>query len=71
VNPVHVSSGTRVFPWRWNICRLVLVGVSAVHVTAPQVLGPPASYTRDRKLPLEAYEMTWIQSTDSARPPTA
>ena len=48
---VQVPSGVAVLPVRTLSARLVPAGSPAVHVASTQVADPPASRTRDRKVP--------------------
>ena len=69
VKAVHVLSGTAVSPvWTLRVSP-VLVGVAPVHVNVPQSARAPASWIRERKLPLWAYGVSRIQSTARAVPP--
>jgi hypothetical protein len=69
VNAVHVLSGTAVSPVRTLRVSVVLVGTAPVQLKVPQSARPPASWIRERKLPLWAYGVNRIQSTATAVPP--
>ena len=71
-NAVHVASGTGVSPCRTKNATLVPAGTCAVHASAPQFTALPAfpaSITRDRNVPADAYGPMRIQSTVSAPSP--
>src|SRR6266850_2176735 len=68
-NAVHVASGTGVSPCRTENVALVPDGTCAVHAKVLQLTVLPASTTRDRNVPLDAYGPMRIQSTVSAPSP--
>ena len=70
-NAVHVASGTGVSPCRTRNTAPAPGGALAVHDSVPQFTALPASKTRDRNVPLDAYGPMRIQSTVTTPVPAA
>ena len=55
VNALHEPSGAGEFPVLTSKATLVPAGVWAIQLSAPQSAGPPASSTREVKVPDASY----------------
>ena len=70
-NGVHVASGAGVSPCRAKNVTPAPDGTCAVHDSVPQFTAVPASKTRDRNVPPDAYGPMRIQSTVTTPAPAA
>jgi hypothetical protein len=70
LNALQLPSGTGVVPLRTLSVKVVPPGTLAVQLALVQLAAPPASSTREVKLPLAWYGLSRSQSTTSVPLPT-